>query len=62
MTKALIKRSLKIVDQKKQNEDIVEWGNIAFIEPEPKKKVSLSCISQIESLINTQKRIKTGIN
>ena len=60
MTKALIKRSYKIVDQKKQNEDIVEWGNIAFIQPEPKKKIDLSTISKINEFIKP--KINVGAN
>lgn len=58
MTKASIKRSLKIVDQKKHKKDIVEWGNIAFIEPEPKKKIELADIS----LLNLKKRTNPNMH
>ena len=57
MTKALIKRSYKIVDQKKQNEDIVEWGNLAFIQPEPEKRIDLSGISKIDGLLKPKVNI-----
>ena len=55
MTKALIKRSYKIVDQKKQNESIVEWGNLAFIQPEPGKNIGLSTISKAGSALPPKK-------
>jgi len=51
MTKAIIKRSLKIVDQKKQKKDIAEWGNIAFIRPEPKKRIDLSSLKKVDGIL-----------
>lgn len=44
MFKKILKRSVKIVDQKKQKESMIEWGDLAFFENEPSKKISLSNI------------------